>query len=144
MDRRRFMYAGLAGSSAGLVASADLLAAGRECAGIPAGGLYYTRESPGRWKRKVNSHVPKVKVRRLDGTRLEVTVKTLHSFTGYRHYIVKHVLLDHGFQFIEEHMFDPERDDEARSQYDLHDVKGPLYVLSVCNRHDTWMAMTAT
>jgi superoxide reductase len=48
MDRRNFMHLALAGS-----ATAVLLPSGAHAASSPAGGLYYTREAPGRWASKV-------------------------------------------------------------------------------------------
>lgn len=139
MNRRNFVHVGMLGAAGGLLTSADVRAAASDACKAMAGGLYYTRDEPGRWRKKVNSHVPKVDVTSKGGGALEVTVTTFHSFTGYRHYIVKHILLDREFRFIDEHMFDPEKEDEAKSRFTLHDVKGELHALSVCNRHDTWL-----
>ena len=59
--------------------------------------------------------------------------------SGYKHYIVKHVLLDKDFKFIAEKMFDPKKDKKPVSTFALGAYGGPLYALSVCNKHDTWI-----
>jgi superoxide reductase len=39
-------------------------------------------------------------------------------------------------------MFDPLKDKAAISELSLEKYSGPVYILSVCNRHDTWMNVT--
>jgi len=68
-----------------------------------------------------------------------VTVVTAHEMKGYEHYIVKHVLLDHSYKFLQEHLFDPSKDTGAISTFTLIDYKGPIYALSLCNKHDLWL-----
>jgi superoxide reductase len=138
MNRRNFVHVGVLGAAGGLLAPASVRATVIDTSKM-AGGIYYTREFPGRWDKKINSHVPKVDVSAKGGGEFEVVVTTFHSFTGYRHYIVKHMLLDSEFNFIEEYMFDPEKEDEAKSRYTLRNLKGQLHALSVCNRHDAWL-----
>ena len=55
------------------------------------------------------------------------------------HYIVKHILLDAHLSFLGETMFD-KANDAPESEYTLTGYSGTVYALSVCNKHDTWMA----
>jgi len=59
--------------------------------------------------------------------------------TGYKHYIVKHQILDNSYRFLDEKMFDPMKDKAPVSEFDLGNYCGKFYVLSVCNKHDSWM-----
>ena len=61
--------------------------------------------------------------------------------TGYDHYIVKHMILNDKFEFIDEKMFDPTQDKAPISQFDLGNYSGRIHVLSACNKHDTWLNM---
>ncbi|OYY92807.1 MAG: hypothetical protein B7Y41_14645 [Hydrogenophilales bacterium 28-61-23] len=134
MDRRNFMHLALAGS-----ATAVLLPTSAHAAASPAGGLYYTREAPGRWASKVATHMPIVEVSQgKDG--VVINVATPHEMKGYEHYIVKHVVLDKNYQFIAEKMFDPSKDSAALSSFNVGQYKGVLNVLSMCNKHDLWLA----
>jgi len=98
-----------------------------------AGGVFYTKEAPGRWSKKAGSHAPSI-----SHTESGIEIFTDHPMKSGEHWIVKHVLLDHRFRFIAETVFDAERDTKARSTYN-HRTTGTLYALSVCNKHDTWM-----
>lgn len=103
-----------------------------------AGGIFLTSEAPGRWSKKVNSHLPNIEVEKgAAGSR--ILVETRHTVEGYTHYIVKHQVLDRDYRFLAEHMFDPLKEEHPLSTFDLADYSGPIYVLSVCNIHDTWM-----
>jgi len=53
--------------------------------------------------------------------------------------IVKHVLLDQNYKFIDEYLFHPVKDKAAISTFTLHDYSGPIYALSMCNKHDLWL-----
>ncbi len=101
---------------------------------IMAGGLYYTKDSPGRWEKKAGSHSPI-----LSKTDSGINVLTGHPMKEGDHWIIKHVLLDSDFKFIEENIFDPAKDKAAKSEFVLTDQKGVVYALSVCNKHDTWV-----
>lgn len=101
---------------------------------IMAGGLYYTKGSPGRWGKKAGSHSPI-----LSKTGSAITVLTAHPMKEGDHWIIKHVLLDSDFKFIEENIFDPAKDKAAKSKFELSNQKGVIYALSVCNKHDTWV-----
>ena len=60
MDGRTFVQFGIVGA-AGTVASAHLAQAASKSsslAGKIAGGVYYTKDAPGRWSKKVGGHVP--------------------------------------------------------------------------------------
>ena len=137
MDRRNFMRLAAIGAGTGMIAPKLVQAKSTPM----AGGLYYTKESPGRWGKKVGGHLPTVEVSKgSKGTVIKVT--TAHSMNAYGHYIVKHVVLDENYQFLDEHMFDPTKDKAPVSQFSLGNYRGKVYVLSVCNKHDTWLNST--
>ena len=98
-----------------------------------AGGLYYTKEKPGRWQDVKASHIPIVN-KSLNF--LEVT--TPHEMRGFEHYIIKHIVLDKKFRIISEKSFDPSKD-RAYSKHNISGYSETLYVLSICNLHDTWL-----
>lgn len=140
MKRRALIGLGLAGTAAGLLLPQRLLAQSSVHVGGPlAGGVYYTRESPGRWSKKAADHLPRLRKADGPGGTVTVTVTTDHVMNGYRHYIVKHMLLDRDFQFVGEKMFDPERDDPVSTYSLLPGYEGPVYALSMCNKHDLWL-----
>jgi superoxide reductase len=140
MERRNFMRLVLAGSGAALIAPRTLLA------GIPeqslAGSVYYTADAQGHWAGKAKTHVPLIEVKK-SGAASTIQVVTPHEMKGYEHYIVKHILLDKDFKFLNEKIFDPTKDTSPLSTFPIGDYSGALYALSVCNLHDTWLA-TAT
>ena len=141
MNRRNLLQLTLASAAASV--AAPRLAAAEEApkpAPSMAGGVYFTSDHPGRWSKKVKSHVPQIeKTVGPDGA-LTLKITTNHKQYGYEHYIVKHVLLDGSYDFLAETMFDPEKDD-AVSTYKLPDgYSGPVYALSMCNKHDLWLA----
>lgn len=133
MNRRNFIQLAAVSSAAGLV-----LPKVAQAKPQLAGGLYYTREMPGRWKGKEAGHVPKIQVSKGKGAVL-IQVITAHEMKGCEHYIVKHIVLDGKYRFLNEHMFNPETDKEPVSQFSLGPYRGQIYVLSVCNKHDTWL-----
>jgi len=138
MDRRQFIQVGLVGTAGALVIPKMVLAQ------IPdspmAGGVYYTEKAPGRWSKKVALHLPSIEIEKGKDA-LSVQVRTSHPMDGYEHYIVKHVLLDKNFNFLDENMFDPTKDKAPFSTFKLQSYEGALYALSVCNKHDTWLNM---
>ncbi len=138
MDRRQFIQLGLVGVSGALIVPKMVLA---EVPDSPmAGGVYYTEKAPGRWSKKVVLHLPSIELDKgKDG--LSIQVMTHHPMDGYEHYIVKHVLLDKNFRFLDENMFDPTKDKAPTSTFMLPTYSGALYALSVCNQHDTWLNM---
>jgi len=141
MDRRSFIRLAVAGSATGIIAPSIVLAgSGHKISNNPmSGGIFYTLDSPGRWAKKAAPHSPIIQTSKgKDG--LVVDVVTSHPMKGYKHYIVKHMLLDKDFNFIDEKVFDPMKD-SPESQFTLKSHKGPLYALSVCNLHDSWLTV---
>jgi len=138
MNRRYFLSIAAAGSAFSVFLPKSLLAGrgGDLLKSKLAGGVFYTAESPGRWGKKVNSHLPQI-VKLSEGNKIKVI--TAHPVEGYKHYIVKHIVLDKDFNFMAEHMFDPLKEKAPQSEFDMGDYKGVLFVMSVCNKHDTWI-----
>lgn len=141
MNRRSFIRLSLAGTAAGLVVPSFVRAEGMESvlAGPLAGKVYFTTEAPGRWAKKAAGHAPVLEAQS-GGEEVSIQVVTNHGMHGYEHYIVKHILLDGDLKFVAEHVFDPEKDEAPISKFSLPaDYKGPVYALSACNLHDTWL-----
>jgi len=137
MERRNFIQLGLISFGAGFFAPLTSLA---ETARFPAtADLIYSQSSQGRWAGKAATHLPTIEINQSDG-KITVSVVTAHEMKGYEHYIVKHVLLDKNYAFIAEHMFDPDREKTARSEFTLENYQGTLYALSLCNKHDLWLS----
>ena len=139
MDRRSFIRIGMAGAASGIIAPKIVLAGSlseKINNSDMAGGLYYTKESPGRWAKKAGSHSPIIE--KADGG---VRVVTGHPMKAGDHWIIKHVLLDSDFRFISQNMFDPSKDKAAISSFSLSGQGGAVYALSVCNKHDSWLSV---
>jgi superoxide reductase len=107
--------------------------------GPMAGGVYYTRESPGLWTSLVHEHVPRLASVEGAGGTVTITVTTDHEMKGFDHYIVKHTLLDRKFKVLGHKTFDPRRDRPISNYALLAGYKGPVFALSMCNRHDLWL-----
>ncbi|WP_126456794.1 desulfoferrodoxin family protein [Sulfuriflexus mobilis] len=139
MDRRSFIRIGMAGAATGIIAP-EIVLAGSQGKNISssdmAGGLFYTKESPGRWAKKAGSHSPI-----LEKTDAGVRIVTGHPMKSNDHWIIKHVLLDSDFKFIAENIFDPNKDKAAISNFALSGQTSVVYGLSVCNLHDTWLTV---
>lgn len=144
MDRRAILRSALAtavGAAGTLILPRFVLAAdppaARPSPPAPAsplaGSLYYTKDRPGRWKGKEAGHLPVVERK---GSVL--TVRTLHPQDGFRHYIVKHLVLDRDFKIIADTRFNPWRDDPL-SSVDVYGREEVVYAISVCNVHDAWL-----
>ena len=140
MERRNFVRMALTGSVLGAIAPHYALSGALDdSASVSmAGGVYYTREAPGRWSEKIAGHLPNLEVSS-DGENKILRVLTSHEMKGYEHYIVKHVVLDQQFNFISENMFDPTKDQIAMSDFNLGQYQGIVNVLSMCNKHDVWL-----
>lgn len=136
MERRDFIHLSLAGVAASVV-SPSLAIAGDK-GNAMAGGVFYTKENPGRWSKKIAGHLPIIDVERVNGV-AKVSVTTAHAMDSYQHYIVKHVLLDENYNFLDEKMFDPTVDKVPISNFTLKSYSGRIYVLSMCNKHDVWL-----
>ena len=98
-----------------------------------AGSLYYTKKKPGRWKDLLKSHIPIIEIK---SNLLEIT--TPHEMRGFEHFILKHIVLDKSFNIISEKIFDPSKD-RAYSKHDISGYSDSLFILSICNLHDTWL-----
>ena len=137
MERRDFIRLSVASVGTGIVAPSMVLAEGaKQVKG--ASDIYYTKEDPGRWSGKVATHLPNIEIEKTGG-KVTVKIVTPHEMKGYEHYIVKHVLLDQNYKFIDEHLFDPTKDTAAISTFTLNDYSGSIYALSMCNKHDLWL-----
>jgi len=137
MERRNFIKLTLAGMGA-TVAAPSLVLAEPPKQQPAAADIYYTKDAPGRWSGKVATHLPSIQVEKTSG-KVIIKVVTAHEMKGYEHYIVKHVLLDKDYKFLNEHLFDPTKDNEAISTYTLENYQGAIYALSMCNKHDLWL-----
>lgn len=137
MDRRTFMRFGVAATASGLIVPTASLAAE---ANNGVGGIYYTKDQPGRWAKKAGGHVPLINLQKNGGESL-VEIVTPHEMNKYEHYIVKHILLDKNYNFLAENMFDPDKDLQPHSEFKLDSYSGAVFALSVCNKHDTWLSM---
>jgi len=136
MERRDFIRLSVAGAGAGIMMPTMALAdSGKQ---IATGNIYYTKEAPGRWSEKVATHLPNIEIQKTGGN-VAVKIVTAHEMKDYEHYIVKHVLLDQNYKFIDEYLFHPAKDKAAISTFTLHDYSGPIYALSMCNKHDLWL-----
>ena len=97
-------------------------------------GVYYTLSNPGRWAKKAKGHAP-----RLERTGNKIEVYTKHPMKGFKHYIVKHVILDRKFNYVTETIFDP-GNDQPLSEYDVSKLDDTIYAVSLCNLHDAWVS----
>ncbi len=134
MQRRAFIRLVGFGGAVGVVAPKSVLA---NPPGM-AGGVYYTKDAPGRWSKKVGGHLPHIEVHKgPEGARIRVV--TSHEMRGCDHYIIKHVVLDEHYRFLMENRFDPMKTKAPVSDFDLGRYSGRIHVLSLCNIHDLWM-----
>lgn len=139
MKRRDFISLGLVGAGFMTLNATPLLAETKPVQQlVGAGGLFYTKENAGRWAGKVATHLPTIEIEK-SATGATVKVVTAHEMNGFEHYIVKHVLLDKNYQFLDEHFFNPAVDKTAQSTFTLTNYSGTLHVLSLCNKHDLWL-----
>jgi superoxide reductase len=136
MERRDFIRLSVASVGAGIVMPTMAMADnGKQ---IATGNIYYTKDTPGRWSEKVATHLPNIEIQKM-GENVAVKIVTAHEMKDYEHYIVKHVLLDQNYKFIDEYLFNPAKDKAAISTFTLRDYSGPIYALSMCNKHDLWL-----
>jgi superoxide reductase len=136
MERRNFITLGLASFGASFISPS--LALAKNVSTGPISDIYYTKDSPGRWKEKVTGHLPSIGIEKA-GAKITIRVVTSHEMKGFEHYIVKHVLLDKNYKFLDEHLFNPDKDKAAISTFKLENYSGALYALSMCNKHDLWL-----
>jgi len=128
-NRRGFMKASLA-----VTAGAFAINIPAALANKPAftRGLIYTKDNPGKWAKKVKSHLPIVKV---DGNK--VTITTDHGMSE-KHYIVRHTIVSGDGEVLGEKTFFPD-DEEAVSVFEVEGEHTALYATSFCNKHDLWV-----
>jgi len=141
MDRRKFIRTAFGGAAAGFITPGLAMAESADSVvsiSNMAGGVYFTKAHPGRWSNKVDGHLPVIEVVK-NGNDTVVKVVTAHEMNAYGHYIVKHIVLDKDFNFIAENMFDPTKDKAPISEISVAQYRGVINVLSVCNKHDTWL-----
>jgi superoxide reductase len=129
-NRRDFLKASLGVAAGVSVAHIGVVSANSSM--LPP-GLIYTKENPGKWDKKVKSHLPMVKV---EGNK--VTVETKHGMTE-KHYIVRHTLVSESGEVLAEKTFSPD-DEAAVSVFELPSGKTAMYATSFCNKHDMWVA----
>ena len=128
-DRRTFLK--------GSLAAASLLVLGRttaaEASSAPYSGVIYTAENPGKWAKKVGSHLPSITV-----SNGKATLSTKHPMSE-KHYIVRHTLVLADGTVAGEKTFYPS-DKKAVSEFDLPaGYTGKVYATSFCNLHDFWV-----
>lgn len=136
MERRDFIRLGVTGLGGTLITSQSVQA--KNVKPAPISDIYFTKDSPGRWKDKVAGHLPSIGIEK-SGSKITINIVTSHEMKGFDHYIVKHVLLDKNYKFIDEYMFNPEKDKVATSTFILDNYSGAVYALSMCNKHDLWL-----
>lgn len=136
MKRRDFFSWCVAGLGATLFTPTQALA--KNVNPAPVSDLYYTKDSPGRWKDKIAGHLPSIGIEK-SGDKITIKIVTSHEMKAYEHYIVKHVLLDKNYKFIDEHLFNPDKDKSAISTFTLDKYSGTIHALSMCNKHDLWL-----
>jgi superoxide reductase len=119
-----------------LVAGSALLLTGVTSANATSASftnIVYTSDNPGKWGKKVGSHLPSITV---DGSK--VTVFTKHGMAE-KHYIVRHTLVLEDGTVVGAKVFGP-TDKEAKSSYELPaGYKGKFFATSFCNLHDFWV-----
>ena len=97
--------------------------------------IIYTRDNPGKWGQKVDSHAPEVTV-----TGDKVKVVTKHPMSD-QHFIVRHTLVLNDGTYVGGATFTSA--DKPESSYELpKGYKGKLYTTSFCNLHDFWLTET--
>ena len=90
MDRRNFIRFGVAATAGGLIVPSLSLAEGTMSG---AGGIYYTKDKPGRWAAKACGHATLIMLKK---TCAETTVEVVTTYEKkqYVHYTIKHMLLN--------------------------------------------------
>ena len=99
-------------------------------------GIIYTKDNPGKWEKKVGSHLPFITI---EGRK--VILNTKHPMSK-KHYIVRHTLVLGDGTVVGSQTFYPDVK-KAMSSYDLPaGYKGKIYGTSFCNLHDFWVNET--
>jgi superoxide reductase len=128
-DRRTFLKGGIAAASVLVAGSATFANA----SAAQYTNVVYTKENPGKWGKKVGSHLPSITV---EGSK--VTLFTKHGMAA-KHYIVRHTLVLEDGTVVGAKVFQG-TDKEAKSSFELPaGYKGKIYATSFCNLHDFWV-----
>ncbi len=128
-ERRDFLKGSLAAAS--IIALGSVSSAGAATA--PFTNIIYTADNPGKWAKKVGSHLPSITV---EGSK--VTLFTKHGMSE-KHYIVRHTLVLEDGTVAGGKVFSP-TDKEAKSTFELPaGYKGKIFATSFCNLHDFWL-----
>ncbi|BCL61477.1 hypothetical protein DGMP_21700 [Desulfomarina profundi] len=99
-------------------------------------GIIYTGNNPGKWGKKVGSHLPVI-----SNNQGKITIKTNHPMSE-QHYIVRHTLVLADGSVIGSRTFHPDTP-EAVSEHTLPTgYSGKIYATSFCNLHDFWVNET--
>lgn len=133
-SRRSFLKGALSTAAVAATASSTSVLASKPTPAMA--GIIYTKENPGKWAKKVGSHLPTIQI---EGS--QVTIETNHGMST-KHFIVRHTLVSNDGTILGEKTFTPD-DEMAKSSFTLPDgYKGKLYATSFCNKHDLWLAET--
>lgn len=128
-DRRTFIKGGLVAASAMALSSVDFV----QASSAPYTNVVYTAANPGRFAKKVGSHLPSITV---EGS--TVTLFTKHGMSE-KHFIVRHTLVLSDGTVVGAKVFTG-KDAEAKSTYELPaGYKGKVFATSFCNLHDFWL-----
>ena len=128
-NRRNFLKGGIVAASALVVGSVNIASA----ASAPYTNIIYTAANPGKWGKKVESHLPSITV---EGNK--VTLFAKHGMAA-KHFIVRHTLVLEDGTVVGGKVFTP-TDAEARSSFELPaGYKGKIFGTSFCNLHDFWV-----
>ncbi len=129
-DRRNFIKGSLVAGSALLLGGVTHASASTAA----FTNIVYTSANPGKWGKKVGSHLPSITV---EGSK--VTVFTKHGMAE-KHYIVRQTLVLEDGTVVGAQVFSP-KDKEAKSSYELPaGYKGKVFATSFCNLHDFWVS----
>ena len=143
MDKRSFIRLSVASGAADDFATREVLAAGMDkvIGSRFARDLFYTEHPFGRWtKGLADHHLPQLE-KETSGGATQLHLATALPMNAYAHYIIKHQLHDHRLTFLREHLYNPTTDTKPETTFDLGNHRGVIYVLVICNVHDTWINM---
>jgi superoxide reductase len=128
-DRRDFLKGGLVAATALVAGSVNIASA----APAPYANIIHTTANPGKWDKKVGSHLPSIAI---EGNK--VTLFTKHGMSE-KHFIVRHTLVLEDGTVVGGKVFTPS-DAEAKSTFELPPgFKGKFFGTSFCNLHDFWV-----
>lgn len=135
MNRRTFLTS--AAATAVLASAIGKAGASEQTTrGLPPRNIFYTKENPGQWEKKVGTHVPKLEIK---GSK--VTLITPHPMTE-AHFIVRHSLLLADGTVVGSKTFTYR--DSPVSEFELPaGYKGAVFGTSFCNQHDFWLTEAA-